>query len=145
MKQYKIGRYVVLSIIGFVIMVAGLMLAKLLPETEGILKALPFLCVGVGAGIFGSNLGAAMRNNAARKDPQAAKQMEIEQKDERNQAIRRAAKARAYDMMLYVFSAILLAFSLMQVDIYVILTLVAAYLFIVFTNVYYLGKYNKEY
>lgn len=144
MKQYKVGRYVFLSAIGFVIFGAGLALIKLLQEAEGILKTLPYLCVGVGTGIFGGNLGTAIKNKAALKNPQVAKQIEVEQKDERNQAISNKAKARAYDFMIYVYAAILLAFSLMQVDMYVILTLVAVYLSFIFSNVYYLFKYHKE-
>jgi hypothetical protein len=144
MKQYDVGRYVFLSIIGFVIFGSGLALIKMLPEAGGILKTLPYLCVGIGAGIFGGNLGTAIRNKKMLNNPQAAKQMEIEQKDERNQAISNRAKARAYDLMIYVYAVILVAFTLMQVDMYVILTLVTVYLFFVFTNVYYFTKYNKE-
>lgn len=144
MKEYKVGRYVFLSMFGLVIFGAGLALIKLLPEAEGILKTLPYLCVGVGAGIFGGNLGTAIRNKTMLKNPQAAKQIEVEQKDERNQAISNKAKARAYDLMIYVYAAMLVAFALMQVDMYIILTLVAVYLFFAFTNVYYLTKYDKE-
>lgn len=107
MKPYKVGRSIFLSAIGFVIMGAGLALIKLLPKTDGILKTLPYLCVGIGAGIFGGNLGTAIKNKAVLQNPQVAKQIEIEQKDERNQAIRNKAKARAYDLMIYVYAAIL--------------------------------------
>jgi len=65
-------------------------------------------------------------------------------KDERNQAISNKAKARVYDLMIYVYAVILVAFALMQVDMYVILSLVTVYLFFIFTNVYYFTKYNKE-
>jgi hypothetical protein len=144
MKQYKAGRYIFLSAIGFVIMGIGLALIKLLPEADGILKTLPPLCVGAGAGIFGGNLGVAIKNKTVLKYPQVAKQIEIEEKDERNQAIGNKAKARAYDLMIYAYGSVLLAFALLQVDIYIILTLIAVYLFFVFTNVYYLSKYHKE-
>ena len=144
MKQYKISRYIFLSAIGFIIFGAGLVILMLLPDAEGVLKALPYVCVGVGAGIFGGNLGVAIKNKAMLKNPQAAKQIEIEQKDERNKLISDKAKARTYDLMIYVYAAILLAFTIMQVDMFVILTLVAVYLFFVFTYVYYSTKYHKE-
>ena len=144
MKQYKVSRYVFLAVIGFIIFAVGLTLIKLLPDAEGILKTLPYICVGVGSGIFGGNLGTVFRNKAMFKNPQAAKQIEIEQKDERNQVIRNRAKARAYDLMIFVYAAILLAFALMGVDMYIILTLVAVYIFFVFVNVYYITKYHKE-
>ena len=53
MKQYKTGKYVFLSIVGFVIFGAGLVLVKLLPEAEGIPRILLYICVGIGAGVFG--------------------------------------------------------------------------------------------
>ena len=144
MKQYKIGRYVFLAVVGLIIFAVGLALIKLLPDSDGILKILPYVFVGVGSGIFGSNLGTALKNKSMLKNPQAAKQMEIEQKDERNQAISNKAKARAYDLMIFVYAGILLAFTFMEVGIYVILTLVGVYLFFIFSNVYYLTKYHKE-
>ncbi len=144
MKQYKIGRYVFLAAIGFIIFVTGLALIKLLPDTDGILKTLPFICIGLGSGIFGGNIGTVINNKAMFKNPQAAKQIEIEQKDERNQAINDKSKARVYDLMVFVFAGIIVAFTLMQADIYVIITLVALYLFSLFLNVYYFWKYNQE-
>jgi ABC-type multidrug transport system fused ATPase/permease subunit len=144
MKQYKVGRYVFLAVIGFIIFCVGLALIKLSQDADGILKTLPYICVGIGSGILGGNLGTAFKNKAMLKNPQAARQMEIEQKDERNQAISNKAKARVYDLMIFVYAAIILAFALMQVDIYVTLTLVAIYLFLIFANVYYFTKYNKQ-
>lgn len=143
-KQYKVGQYVFLSVVGFIIFAAGLLLLKMLPEADGILKVLPYICVGVGAGVFGGNLGTAIINNTIMKNPKMAKHVEIEEKDERNEVIRNKAKARAYDLMVFVYSAMLLAFALMQVNMYVILMLVIMYLFIIFTNVYYRTKYHKE-
>jgi len=46
--------------------------------------------------------------------------------------------------MLMVFGALMMAFALMQVEMYVTLTFVAAYLFIVFSSIYYLNKFQKE-
>lgn len=79
-----------------------------------------------------------------KKDPKAAKKIEIEAKDERNVAISNKAKAKAYDLMQIVFGALILVFALMQVDMYVILAFVAAYLSIIFSMVYYFNKFNKE-
>ena len=144
MKKNKNRLYALLSVIGFILFAAGPFLIKFSQDAEGILRTLPYICIGIGAGVFGHNLGELMKNLAVRKDPQAAKQIEIEVKDERNIAINNKAKAKAYDIMLIIFSALMLAFALMQVELYVILTLVAAYLFIVFIFAYYLWKYQKE-
>lgn len=144
MKQYKIMRYIIFAIIGFIILGTGLVLIKLLPDADGILKTLPYICVGLGSGLLGGNLGTAIKNRSALKNPQIAKKVEIEEKDERNRSISDRAKAKAYDLMIYAYSSILLAFALMGVELHVVLTLVAVYLFIVSTNAYYLIKYHKE-
>ncbi|WP_242973941.1 hypothetical protein [Clostridium thermosuccinogenes] len=144
MKREGIAKYIAFSVFGFAVLVAGLVGAILLPGAKGVMLTLPYVCVGIGAGIFGGNLGTAIRLHLIRKDPKLAKRAEIEAKDERNIAISNKAKAKAYDLVQIVFGVLLLAFALIQVDMYVILTLVAADLFIVFSMIYYLNKYQKE-
>ena len=144
MKLYKVGRYLILAAAGLIIFTAGLVLMISSRDADGILKTLPYICEGLGSGIFGGNIGTALKNRAMLKDPQAAKYVEIEQKDERNQAVNNRSKARVYDLMIYVYAAVILSFALMQVNMYVTLVLVVIYLFFVFANVYYLNKYNKE-
>ncbi len=144
MEQYKVGRYVILAAIGLIILCVGVVILLVPQRPEGILKTVPYICIGIGSGILGGNLGTVFSNRAMLRNPQAGRQMEIEKKDERNKAIGYKAKARVYDLMIHVYAAIILAFALMQVELFVTLTLVAIYLFYVFANVYYLSKYNKE-
>lgn len=144
MKNNSVGKYVALAAFGFILFVAGLALAISLPDAQGIMRTLPYICVGIGSGIFGENLGTAIKNRHLKKDPNAAKQLEIDTKDERNVAINNRAKAKAFDLMLIVYGALMLAFALMRVDMYVVLAFVAAYLFVVFSMVYYINKYHKE-
>ncbi|MCO1603778.1 hypothetical protein [Desulfosporosinus nitroreducens] len=144
MNKSKFDKYAVFSVIGFIIFITGLVLIKSIPDAQGMVRVLPYLCVGIGTGLFGQNLGEILKNAALKKEPQAAKQIEVEANDERNIAISNKAKAKSYDLMLMVFAALMLAFALMQVDMSMILTFVAAYLFIVFSNIYYLNKYQKE-
>lgn len=144
MKNNSIRKYVVLAVFGFVLLLAGLVLVISLPDVQGIMLTLPYICVGVGTGIFGGNLGAAISNHLLKKDPNLAKQKEIDTKDERNIAIGNKAKAKAFDLMLMVYSALMIAFALMQIEMYVVLILAAAYLFVVFSMIFYLNKYNKE-
>ncbi|SDE86721.1 hypothetical protein SAMN04488542_10320 [Fontibacillus panacisegetis] len=144
MKNYKSGKYIVFSVIGLMIFTAGLVLIKSMPDTQDIMRVLPYLCIGIGAGIFGQNLGEVLKNIAVKNNPEVAKQMVVEANDERNLTISNKAKAKAYDLMLMVFSALMLTFALMQVNMYLILAFVAAYLFIVFSQIYYLNKYQKE-
>lgn len=144
MKNKSIERYLVYSLIGFIILAAGAILAKLTRDAQGIMQTLPYIFIGIGAGVFGQNLGTAFNIHAMKKAPQVAKQKEIEEKDERNIAIRNKAKAKAYDLMVMVFGALMMAFALMQVSRVVVLAIVIAYLFVVFSNVYFISKYHKE-
>ena len=131
MKQYKVGRHFFLAAMGLIVFLAGLVLIKTAKDAEGIMITLPYICVGLGSGIFGGNIGTALKNKAMLKNPQAARQFEREQKDERNQVISNKSKARVYDLMIFVYAAVVLAFALMQVEIYVTMTLVAVYLFFI--------------
>ncbi|MFC5451613.1 hypothetical protein [Paenibacillus aestuarii] len=62
--------------------------------------------------------------------PDSAKQMEIDKKDERNLVIANRAKAKAYDMIVFLFGALVLAFATMGIDKKTLWLLVCAYLFI---------------
>lgn len=144
MKNYSVGKYIALVFVGLCIFAAGIILLRFVQDPAGLMKTVPYVCIGVGSGIIGGNLGTAINNGIMRKYPQAAKKAEIETKDERNTAIRNKAKAKSYDLMVMVFGALMLALALMQIDLYVILTFVAAYLFVVAANSYYLIKFQKE-
>lgn len=106
---------------------------------------LPYVCIGVGCGLFGHGMGEILSRKAIEKYPEIQKQIEIEQKDERTVAIANMAKAKAFDAMLFLFGALMLSYGLMQADLAVILLLVAAYLFIVGYYVYFQCKFTKEF
>ena len=145
MSKTKSVKRVVLSAIGLILFAAGLVLLKSFSDLQGLWLSIPYFCIGIGSGLFGHNLGEILKQAVIKKDPQTARQIEIEARDERNNAISNRAKAKAYDVMLIVFAAVLWLFAFMQaVDLAIILSLVAAYLFIVFTNIYFLNKYQKE-
>jgi uncharacterized membrane protein len=134
----------ILTVVGVGLLVSGLYFVKTMEDPQGILEALPYICVGLGCVIFGHGLGEIILQHAMKGAPAAAKQLEIDQKDERNLAIANRAKAKAYDMMAFVFGALLLAFALMGIDLIVLLLFVFAYLFILIYTSYYRFKYNKE-
>ncbi len=70
--------------------------------------------------------------------------MEINENDERNIAIANRAKAKAYDMMVFVFGALMLSYALMDTDMVASLMLVFAYLFVIGYGIFYRVKYDKE-
>ncbi len=134
----------VVMLVGIILLLLGLIWIKgdfYIPEA---MRALPYVCIGVGCGLFGQGTGNMINNRTLKKYPELQKQMEVSQKDERNQAIQQRAKSKAFERMLYVFSALILAFAVMGVDAVVVLLLVFVYLFVIGTFVYYLVRYDKE-
>ena len=140
----KQGLQTVLGVLGLALLAAGLYLAKTTDAPTGIMRALPYVMVGVGCGLFGQGMGGVIERSMFKKHPEIAKQKEIEVKDERNQEISNRAKAKAYDVMVFVFGALMLSFALMNIDLVAVLLLVFAYLFVIGSGLYYRVKLDKE-
>ena len=134
------AKYWIISLLGLAAVVAGVILARM---GAGI-APLPYVLLGVGCGAFGWGAGELLKRRAVEGDPEIEKRLRIEQQNERNRTIADRAKARAYDAALYIFSALMLCFALMQVELAVILLLVGAYLLVVGVSIYYYVKYNHE-
>lgn len=131
-------------IIGLLLLVAGLYLVKTAGSSQGVMASIPYISIGIGCGLFGHGMGNVISERALSSDPDLQKQMEIEKKDERNVAIANMAKGKAFDMMTYVFGALMLSFALMGVDMIPLLLLVFAYLFVHGFAIYYRIKFDKE-
>ena len=126
MKKNNIS-YKAKTAIGLVLLVVGLLIIKLCNIGN---QSAPYLCVGLGCGIFGQGLGELITRRTEKCQPELAHKREIEETDERNRALRDHAQAKAYRMMVPVFGALFFAFGLMDVNVKVVLLLVVAYLFI---------------
>ncbi|MET0017505.1 hypothetical protein [Oscillibacter sp.] len=137
----KKGVFFTLSVIGLVLIAVGLYFAKSAPETQGVMRVLPYYCIGIGCGAFGHGVGELIALKAAGN---LQKQIEIEKKDERNIAISNYAKGKAFDAMIYIFGALIVSFGLMNLAPYVVLMLVFAYLLVAGIAIYYRCKYDKE-
>lgn len=140
----KKGKDYLITIIGLILAAVGVCLIKFIPDPQNIMKTLPYLCVGLGCGALGHGLGNIFTRKSIEKDPALAKQIEINAKDERNIMIGHSAKAKGYDMMTYVFAALMLAYALMGASYTIIIPFVVAYLFIQIYAVYYRFKIEKE-
>ena len=131
-------------IVGLALLGAGLYLVKTVFAPTGVMLALPYVFIGLGCGMFGQGVSGFVNRAVLKKNPEIAKQQEIEQKDERNQEIANRAKAKAYDAMVFVFGALMVAFALMGMDLVPVLLLVGAYLYVVGVGLYYRFKLEKE-
>ena len=131
-------------LIGLILLAAGFYLIKAIEEPQGILKGLPYIFIGIGSGTFGSGIGTLITKRTYKYHPDIEKQMEIDKNDERNITINNRGKAKAYDLMKYVYGALMLTFALMNIDITALLLLVFAYLLVIFSGIYFTIKYDKE-
>ena len=133
-----------LTVMGLVMLAIGLHFAMAAGAPQGVMKTLPYVLIGLGCGVFGHGMGNIIAHKAVKNAPEIERQIEIDRKDERNMAIACRSKAKAYDVMIYAYSALLLAFVLMGTDTAVVLLLVCAYLFVAGCGIYYRFKYEKE-
>ena len=129
---------------GLLLLAGGFSLMKTADSLPQALTALPYVCVGVGSGFFDHGMGNLLSERAVRKDPELKKQLDIEKKDERNIAIADRAKGKAFDMMTFVFGALMVSFALMDVEMAPLLLLVFAYLLVHGCSIYYCVKFEKE-
>ncbi len=139
----KIVKYTTIFL-GLLLLVTGLYLIKTTGTSQGIMVALPYVCIGIGSGLFGHGMGNVISERAIRNDPDLQKRMNIEKNDERNIMIANKAKGKAFDMMTYIFGALMVSFALMDVDMTALLLLVFAYLFVHGFSIYYRIKFDKE-
>ena len=134
-----------LTIIGGLSLLAlGIFILKTQQEAEGVLMTLPYICIGVGCGIFGHGTGELLADRMAAKAPEEARRISVVSKDERNIMITNQAKAKAYDSMIFIFADLLIVLTLLNIELYVILMLVGCYLLVVGISIYYRLKYEKE-
>ena len=132
-----------ISLFGVLLILAGFYLIKAIDDPQNVMRSLPYLCIGIGCGLFGNGVGEFISKKSMENDPQLAKQIEIDTKDERNVMIGNMAKAKGFDMMLYVYSALLLTFALMGISFNVLIPLVVDYLFVIGYSIYHRGKFEK--
>lgn len=139
----KITKYTTI-ILGLLLLAIGLYLIKTIGDPQGIMRALPYICIGIGCGLFGHGMGNVISERAINSYPELKRQLDIEKNDERNVAIANRAKGKAFDMMTFVFGALMLSFALMGIDMVAVLLLVFAYLLVHGFALYYRFKFDKE-
>lgn len=140
----KRSTQIALTLLGAGMVGAGIWLIKAVPDPQGVMRALPFLLAGFGSGIFGHGMGEWIARKAAQADPSLARQIEIEQKDERNMMIGNMAKAKAFDMMTYVFGMVMVSFAIMNESLRMVLALVICYLLVQGYAIYCRFRLEKE-
>ena len=131
-------------IVGLLLLAAGLYFIKMNSDPQGVMRAFPYVCIGIGCGLFGQGMGDIISERAVRSDPEIQRKLKIETNDERNIAIANRAKGKAFDMMTFLFGALMVSFALMGIDMIAVLLLVFAYLCVHGFALYYRFKFDKE-
>lgn len=141
MKKYR--SVLVGGILGVILLAAGVLLF-IFWQPQNSWQALPFICVGTGCGLAGGSMGELLRLRRIKKRPEEGAWLEIEKRDERNIALNNRAKGKAFDLMLYVFAAMLVMLALFNAPLWITLCMAAAYLFILGSYIFYLSRYQKD-
>lgn len=131
-------------LIGAALVVCGVFLIKTLDTPNKFMIVLLYICVVIGSGIFGHGMGNFIEHKALQNSPEIKRQIAINRNDERNIVISHCAKAKAYDLMTYVFGALLPTFGLMGMDIVPLLLFAFAYVFVQVYALYFRLKFEKE-
>ena len=101
------GKDYLIFVAGAALLCAGWYLLNIVDDPHGMMRTLPYVFLGSGCGIFGYSLSRIFTRCLMKKYPETVRQMEIEVKDERNAAIASRAKAKAFDLMIFVFGILM--------------------------------------
>jgi hypothetical protein len=141
----KMGKGLLLLMVGLLLFACGIWLVRTETNPVGNVIALPYILIGLGCGMFGHGVGNIVEVLVKRKYPELRKMDEINAKDERNIMVSSRAKSKAFDMMGYVYAALLLAFALMGTSFTVLIPMVVVYLFVNGYSIYWRVRFEKEF
>ena len=140
----KLNSSYIITIMGVLLLVVSLCMTKIIDDSESIMSTIFYVFIGLGCIIFGHGIGKICTMQAEKADPKMAKRNLINKSDERNVAVSNKAKAKAYDIMVYIFAALQIVFGLMGVDLSVIIMLNVGYFLVIGFEIYYFKKFDKE-
>lgn len=108
------------------------------------LKNLSGVCIGVGSALFALSVANFITYMAERKHPEVMRKKNIEVNDERNTIIRDKAGAKTNNLVMWLIFVVLLVFILLDVELYVTLTMAGVVLINGILNVVYINYFNKK-
>ena len=128
----------VLLALSLVLLAAALLLRGRLPGSwSGVL-------IGLGAGIFGASLSGLLMRRWESRNPEFAKQIEIDSRDERTTAIRSLAKARAGDVVQWCVMGIAWLSILAEAPLWLTLAAVGVFLLYSVLSLAFMIRLEKE-
>lgn len=142
-KNYVL-KNILLSFLGVVLVALGLYIYQKTLGMDKTVVVIPYIFIAIGCGILGHFTGNLIQYYSTKNNEELKRQIEIEKNDERNILIAEKSKAKAYDLMIYLFAAMLIIFSLMGADKLQILVLVAIYLSLQIYALYWKSKFESR-
>ena len=133
-----------LTFVGIGLVVVGFLLHKYSLSTDKMIVTIPYIFIGVGCGIFGHFMDNLIKYFSTKNHKELERQIQIDKNDERNILIAEKSKAKAYDLMIYLFASMLIIFSLMGVDKLAIIMIVAIYRSIQIYALYWRSKFENK-
>ena len=116
----------------------------LIDSVDKAINAITYVFIAASCGVFGRFIGNIIKSFSTKNNEELIRQIEIDKNDERNILIAEKSKAKAYDLMTYLFVAMIIIFSLMGVDKLQIIMIIAIYLLIQIYGVFWRSKFEKE-
>ena len=142
-KNYVL-KNILLSFLGVVLVALGLYIYQKTLGMDKTVVVIPYIFIAIGCGILGHFTGNLIQYYSTKNNEELKRQIEIEKNDERNVLIAEKSKAKAYDLMIYLFAAMLIIFSLMGADKLQILVLVSIYLSLQIYALYWKSKFESR-
>lgn len=134
----------ILLILGLILVIVSVICFYFFGSERFAYTVVSYSIFGGGFGLLGDGIG---RLNAARlekKDPERMRLINIEKNDERNIAIDEKARAKAYTLSIYLFSAVLVILAIMRVELKALLIILCADLIVMIYSLYIRLKLYKE-
>ena len=142
-KNYVL-KNILLSFLGVVLVALGLYIYQKTLGMDKTVVVIPYIFIAIGCGILGHFTGNLIQYYSTKNNEELKRQIEIEKNDERNVLIAEKSKAKAYDLMIYLFAAMLIIFSLMGADKLQLVVLVAIYLSLQIYALYWKSKFESR-
>lgn len=142
-KNYVL-KNILLSFLGVVLVAVGLFIYQKTLGMDKTVVVIPYIFIAIGCGILGHFTGNLIQYYSTKGNEELKRQIEIEKNDERNVLIAEKSKAKAYDLMIYLFAAMLIIFSLMGADKLQLVVLVAIYLSLQIYALYWKSKFESR-
>lgn len=133
-----------LALFGLILTVLGFYLVITKVEVQGIIRVPIYIIISLGTMIFCHVVKDIVSYRSIKNHPDVEKQQKIDQQDERNVTICNSSKAKAYDMMMFIYGVLTFTLIFMKIEISAVLLFFLAYSFVLAYEVFYRAKLDKE-